>query len=62
MGEEVEFRGFKVSDTPHDEACDWDYFSFEEPVNSRRCEHGVEGEFDSEAEIDDWASDSTTSS
>ncbi|RBR08926.1 uncharacterized protein FIESC28_10106 [Fusarium coffeatum] len=62
MGEEVEFRGFKVSDTPHDQPFEWEFFSFEEPMNSRRCEHGVEGEFDSEAEIDDTASDSTTSS
>nr|CEG05442.1 unnamed protein product [Fusarium clavum] len=45
MEEEIEFRGFKVSDTPRDQPCEWDYFSFEEPVNSRRCEHGVEGEF-----------------
>ncbi|KAH7188132.1 uncharacterized protein B0J16DRAFT_317802 [Fusarium flagelliforme] len=46
MGREVEFRGFKVSDTPRDQPCDWEYFSFEEPVNSRRFEHGAEGEFE----------------
>ncbi|KAJ4141733.1 hypothetical protein NW768_000950 [Fusarium equiseti] len=46
MNKEIEFRGFKVSDTPRDQPWEWDCFSFEEPVNSRRCEHGVEGEFE----------------